>query len=98
MEINDSRGRMLDEVTVHLASNEVTQLLVAASQLDEDGEDHAILRDEAGNTMALYRDTGERAPLERHFDWWLGPLVLVAVILMAIGAFTIAKGIVGIFF
>lgn len=98
MQISDPRGRPIEEVTLRLESEELTQLLVAASQLEDGTQDHALLRDDAGNTVAVYRDRGEPPPLERHFDWWLGPLVLAAVVLMAIGAFTIAKGIVSLLF
>lgn len=98
MQINDSGGRTLDEVTVRLGAEELTELLVAASQLEEGELNHAVLRDGAGNALALYRESGEPPPLERHFDWWLGPMILAAVILMAIGAYTIARGIVGLLF
>lgn len=98
MQINDPGGRRLEEVTVRLEPGEVTELLVMASQLDEGRQNHAILRDESGTSLALYRDSGEPAPLERHFDWWLGPVVLAAVVLMGVGAFTIARGIVSLLF
>lgn len=98
MQISDSRGRSLDEVVVRLDGEELTELLVAASQLDERSRDHAVVGDEAGNIVALYRETGEAPPLQRHFDWWLGPLILAGVILMLVGAFTIARGFVGLLF
>lgn len=88
----------MDEVTVRLQREEITELLVAASQLEDGNERHVVVGDQAGNIVALYRETGEAPPLQRQFDWWLGPLILAAVIFMGIGAFTIAKGIVRLLF
>lgn len=98
MQINDSRGRALGEVTVALEPEELTELLVSASQLEGGGVSHTVMRDQAGNAFAIYRDTGEPAPLERHFDWWLGPVMLAGFVLMAVGAYTVARGIVGLLF
>jgi hypothetical protein len=98
MKISDSRGRSLDEVVVRLEVEEVTELLVAASQLEDGSQEHAVVGDDAGNIVALYKETGEAPPLQRHFDWWLGPLILLGVILMLVGAFTIARGVVRLLF
>lgn len=97
MEISDDRGRSLNEVTVRLTEEEVTDLLVAASDLEADGAEHAMLRSPDGTTLAVYRDSGEPTPLQRGTDWWVGPLVLVAVILLVVGAYTIGRGIVDLF-
>lgn len=94
MEITDDRGRSLTEVTVRLSEEEVTDLLVAASDLEGDGAEHAMLRSPDGTTLAVYRATDEPTPLQRGTDWWVGPLVLVAVILLVVGAYTIGRGIV----
>lgn len=97
MEITDDRGRSLTEVTLRLTEEEVTDLLVAASDLEGETE-HAMLRAEDGTTLAVYRATDEPTPLEKGSDWWLGPLVLVAVILVVVGAYTIGRGIVNLLF
>ena len=98
MKIQDARGRELNEATVQLEPEEVTDLLVSASQLDDGSVDHAVLRDTSGTALALYCRTEDLEPLERQVDWWLGPAILLVVVLMAVGAFTIARGILGMLF
>lgn len=83
---------------MRLDQGEMEELLVAASQVDEKGEGYAILRDAGGTALALYLETGEEPPLARHADWWLGPLLLVAVLLMVVGAYTLARGAVRLLF
>lgn len=94
MQIIDDRGRPLNEVTVRLTEDEVTELLVAASDLEGEDAEHAMLRDADGTTLAVYRDTDEPSPLQKGTDWWVGPLVLVAAILLVVGAYTIGRGLV----
>jgi hypothetical protein len=98
VEIRDPQGHPLLEVTVHLTEGEISDLLVAASEIDEGASAHAVLRDEAGNALALYRRSEEPGPLARQTDWLIGPAILLAVILMAVGAFTMARGLVRLLF
>lgn len=98
VKIVDSRGRSTDEVTLRLEKDEVAELLVAASQIDDGTLDHALVRDGSGRTIAVYADDGEDDPLRRQIDWWLGPLVLAMAVLMAVGAFTVARGLIRLFF
>ncbi|MGH2813284.1 MAG: hypothetical protein ACRDI1_11325 [Actinomycetota bacterium] len=94
MRIQDGRGRSLVEVTLELEEPEVTELMVAASQLEDGSVGHAMVTDAQGNAVALYRRSRDLEPLERQVDWWLGPLILVAVMLMGAGAFTVVRAIV----
>ena len=98
MEIRDAQGHPLLEVTVHLSEGEISDLLVAASEIDDGGAAHAVLRDESGNALALYRQSEEPGPLARQTDWLLGPAILLAVVLMVVGAFTVARGLLHILF
>ncbi|MGQ0678593.1 MAG: hypothetical protein ACT4OM_02855 [Actinomycetota bacterium] len=98
MELTDGRGRPMDEVTIRLNADEVTDLLVATSRLDGGGADHAVVHDSAGSAVALYRQTGAPTALERSTDWWVGPLILVAALFMIVGAYTIARGLLGLLF
>jgi hypothetical protein len=96
--LTDGRGRPLNEVIVTLSSEEVTELLVATAQLDETDDDHALLRTAEGTTLALYRETGATPELARSTDWWMGPVVLVAALFLVVGAYTIARGVLGLIF
>ena len=98
MEILDGRGKSIPEATLKLSKEEVTDLLVETSQVDDGSKDHALLRDESGSTLAIYVETDEKAPLEKHVDWWVGPLILIFVVLVVVGAITIARGIVSLIF
>ena len=96
VEITDDRGRELEEVTLRLNLQEVADLLVGASSIDDGAADHAVVRDPgSGRSVALYlAEEGDATPLERQTDWWVGPIVLLVVLFVAVGAFTIARGLV----
>ncbi|HEU5001334.1 MAG TPA: hypothetical protein VFW71_00955 [Actinomycetota bacterium] len=96
MDIEDDRGRTLEEVTLHLNPAEVADLLVGASSLDDGGADHAVVRDpESGRSVALYlAGENDKTPLERQSDWWVGPIILIVVLFLAVGAYTIARGLI----
>lgn len=98
MDIKDDRGRSLNEATLQLTREELTDLLVAVSRLDDESEGHAVIQDEFGRTLGLYTETGEPGPIERQTDWWLGPLILVLVVLMIVGAFTVTSALVRLIF
>lgn len=96
MDITDDRGRSLEEVTLRLNPQEVADLLVGASSIDDGEADHAVVRDpDSGRSVALYRSQeGESTALERQTDWWVGPIILLVVLFVAVGAFTIARGLI----
>lgn len=98
MHIEDARGRPIAEATVTLTKEEVTDLLIAASQIDDGTAGHAILRDPTGTTLAVYQATEEPTPLARQIDWWVGPLILFVIVLVVVGAFTIARAVVDLLF
>ena len=81
-----------------MTSQEVTDLLVAASEIDDGTADHGLVRDPQGAALALYVERDDATPLERGTDWWVGPILLLVAIFILVGAFTIAKGLVGLFF
>ncbi|MGH2732039.1 MAG: hypothetical protein ACRDJG_03700 [Actinomycetota bacterium] len=98
MEILDARGRNLEEVVLSLSREELGELMVGASQVDDGSSEHAVVRDRGGRAVALYLASDEPPPLARHTDWWLGPIILVAVLLIAIGAYTVARELVDLLF
>jgi hypothetical protein len=98
VKIRDPRGRVIPEVTLQLQDEEVTDLMVAASQLEDGSVPHAIVRDPSGNAVALYMQSDELEPIERQVDWWLGPLLLLLALLTLVGAFTVVRGVIGLLF
>ena len=81
-----------------LSTDEITELLVGASQMDDGSRDHALLRDHAGTVLAVYRDDAKASPLKKGTDWWVGPILLLTALLLLVGIFTIARGVVGLLF
>lgn len=98
MDIKDGRGHDLEEVVLRLSSDEMADLLVATSEVDDGTADHVFLRDASGRTLAIYPDREESQPLERASDWWVGPLLLGVILLLVIGAFSVARSLVGLLF
>lgn len=98
MKIQDARGQALEEVTLRFNSEEITELLVAASQIEDGSMDHALIRDRSGLTVGIYSLSDDDEPLERHMDWWVGPVLLLLVILLGAGAFTLARGVISLLF
>ena len=98
VKIRDSRGRVIPEVTLQLQGDEVTELMVAASQLEDGSLDHAIVRDPSGTAVAMYLHSAELEPIERQVDWWLGPVLLLLILLTVLGAFTLVRGVIGLLF
>ena len=63
--------------------------------VDDGAADHAVVRDPDGRSVAFYLgEQGDATPLDRQSDWWVGPIVLVVVLFMAVGAYTIALGLI----
>lgn len=98
MEIRDGAGKRVQEATLRLSPEEMTDLLVATSQIDDGTTEHAVIRDQDGNVLAVYLDRPESTPIERGMDWWVGPIILTAVVLLGIGAFTVARALVRLLF
>lgn len=98
MRIFDHRGKQIPEATIKLPKEEITELLIAASQIDDGTTDHKLLRDPSGNNLAIYLDTGEKTPIQRQTDWWVGPLILILVVILVIGVYTIARSLINFLF
>lgn len=98
MEIRDGQGRSLQEVVIRLSADEMADLLVATSEVDDGTADHVFLRDPGGSALAIYPEGEESRALERASDWWVGPILLLVVLLIVIGAFAVARSLVGLLF
>ena len=81
-----------------LSPKEVTDLLVATSLIDDGTNSHVFLRDPAGNKVAVYVEGLDEEPLSKGTDWWAGPAILAVVVLVLIGAVTIARALIELLF
>ncbi|MGH2768501.1 MAG: hypothetical protein ACRDIF_06050, partial [Actinomycetota bacterium] len=64
MEILDGEGRVLREVIAQLTGQEITDLLIAASKLDDGSERRAVLNDASGASLSILL-ASEEGPAER---------------------------------
>ena len=99
MDILDAQGNRLEEVLIRLNGEEVADFLVGASSIDDGGADHAVIRDHDGHSVALYLgEADDETPIDRQSDWWVGPIILLVVVFMAAGAYTLARALVHLLF
>lgn len=99
MEITDAQGHTIEQVTVRLTPEEVANLMVGASSLDDGNADHAVIGDDEGRSLALYlAASGDATPLERQSDWWVGPIILVVAVFVLAGAYYLANGLIHLLF
>ena len=84
---------------VTLSEEEVTELLVATSKHRRHRQRPRPAAYGRGNHAGdLPRDRYRAPELARSTDWWMGPLVLVAIVFLVVGAYTIARGVLGLIF
>ncbi len=94
MKIEDRRGDALPEATITVDEQELIDLLQGLADVVEGSREHLHFSQLGGPQLVVRRRIeGEDDPLGRQLDWWLGPLVLVGVILLVVGAATAIRWI-----
>jgi hypothetical protein len=97
MKIEDQRGESLTEATVTVDDAELMDLLQGLADVVEGSREHLHFNQIGGPQLVVRRAAeGEDDPLKRQLDWWLGPLILIAVIVLVVGAATVIKWISGL--
>ncbi len=97
MKIEDRRGEPLTEATITVDDEELIDLLQGLADVVEGEKDHLHFAQMGGPQLVLRRSAEVEAdPLARAMDWWLGPLVLVGVIFVVVGAVTVFRWAVGL--
>ncbi|MFN2526880.1 MAG: hypothetical protein ABR505_11555 [Actinomycetota bacterium] len=97
MKIEDRRGEPLAEATVTIDDGELIDLLQGLADVVEGEKDHLHFAQLGGPQLVVRRaEETESDPLARAMDWWLGPLVLVAVIFVVVGAVTVIRWAAGL--
>lgn len=97
MKIEDRRGETVDEATVTVDDEELIDLLQGLADVIEGKREHLHFQQLGGPELVFRRlaDDAE-APLERQMDWWVGPLILIAVLFTIVGAITIIRWAIGL--
>lgn len=99
MRIEDRRGEPVEEVTVTVDDAELIDVLQGLADLVEGKKELAHITESAigGPHLVFKRGSGEEVePLERQMDWWVGPLVLFAVIFIVIGVVAFVRWAAGL--
>jgi hypothetical protein len=87
VKIEDRRGESLSEATVTVDDEELVDLLQGLADVIEGERTHLHFRHPGGPQLVVRRAAEADAdPLGRQMDWWVGPLVLAAAILIVVGA------------
>ena len=97
MRIEDQSGASLTEATVTLDEGELVDLLQGLADVVEGSRAHLHFRQLGGPQLVVRRTSeADSDPLRRQTDWWVGPLVLLALLFAVVGAFTVLRWAVGL--
>jgi hypothetical protein len=97
MKIEDRRGESLTEATVTVDDQELMDLLQGLADVVEGSREHLHFNQLGGPQLVVRRaQEDDDDPLGRQLDWWLGPLVLIGVVLVILGAATLIQWIAGL--
>jgi hypothetical protein len=97
MRIEDRRGEPLTEATVSLEDEELIDLLQGLADVVEGSRAHLHFKQIGGPQLVIRKaQESQDDPLGRGLDWWVGPLVLVGILFVVIGAATVVRWAVGL--
>lgn len=97
MRIEDRRGDSLPEATITVDEQELIDLLQGLADVVEGSREHLHFTQLGGPQLVVRRHIeGDDDPLGRQLDWWFGPLVLVGIVLLVVGAATVIRWISGL--
>ena len=92
MRIEDRRGDSLPEATVTVDDEELIDLLQGLADVVEGSREHLHFKQVGGAQLVVRREAeGDSDPIGRQLDWWMGPLVLLGVLFVVIGAVTFVR-------
>ncbi len=97
MKIEDRRGESLAEATVTVDDEELIDLLQGLADVIEGKREHLHFSQLGGPQLVVRRTAeAEDDPLGRQLDWWMGPLILVGIVFVVIGAATVIRWAAGL--
>jgi hypothetical protein len=87
----------MDEATVTVDQAELLDLLEGIADVVEGKRAHLHFSQLGGPQLVVRRtEEAESDPLQRSLDWWVGPLILLAVVLLIVGGVTAIRWVVGL--
>ena len=94
MRIEDQRGESLTEATITVDEAELIDLLQGLADVVEGSREHLHFNQLGGPQLVVRRASeSEDDPLGRQLDWWLGPLILIGLIIVVVGVATVIRWI-----
>ncbi|MBA2311503.1 MAG: hypothetical protein H0V97_01740 [Actinobacteria bacterium] len=97
VKIEDREGQQLAETTLTVDDRELVDLLQGLADIIEGDRAHLHFSQPGGPQLVVRRDAeGGAEPLLKQMDWWVGPLVLLAVLFIIVGAVTVGRWAVGL--
>lgn len=97
MKIEDRSGKAMPEATITVDDHEIVDLLKGLADVIEGDRPHLHFAQVGGPQLVVRRvEEADPDPLGRQMDWWMGPLVLVGIVLLVIGAATIVRWAAGL--
>jgi hypothetical protein len=92
MKIEDRHGESLSEATVTVDDAELIDLLEGIADVVEGTREHLHFNQLGGPQLVVRRVAeGDDDPIGRQLDWWVGPLILLGVLFVVIGAYTFVR-------
>jgi hypothetical protein len=97
MKIEDRQGESLAEATVTVDDEELIDLLQGLADVVEGKREHLHFQQLGGPQLVVRRTAeAENDPLGRQLDWWMGPLILLGIVFVVIGAATVIRWAAGL--
>jgi hypothetical protein len=97
MKIEDRQGESLHEATVTVDDEELVDLLQGLADVIEGKRPHLHFSQLGGPQLVVRRAAeADDDPLGRQLDWWMGPLILVGLVFVVIGAYTVVRWAAGL--
>lgn len=97
LKIEDRRGDAVPEATVTVDDVELLDLLQGLADVVEGERTHLHFAQPGGPQLVVRRTAEADAdPLGRGLDWWVGPLILLGIVFVVIGAATVVRWALGL--
>jgi hypothetical protein len=97
MRIVDRRGEPVPEATMTVDDTELIELLHGLADLVEGNREHIHVLQPGGAQLVIERGSvTDSEPLDRQMDWWVGPLILFAVLFIVIGLVSFIRWVVNL--
>jgi hypothetical protein len=87
----------MEEATVTVDETELLDLLEGLADVVEGKRAHLHFNQLGGPQLVVRRtEEADADPLQKSLDWWVGPLILLGVLLLIVGGVTAIRWVAGL--